>query len=116
MTHREKVDYFIDDMAKRGVSEFTAAPPAWRTAWGLGLQVPPPHFLGFTTMALASGLPFGTLWGIAMWYLVWRFQGWAFATTAGIAVGILFGVCLAAYYRYSAAKHNLPSWREYPHA
>jgi hypothetical protein len=30
MTHREKVDHFIADMRKRGVGQFTTAPPLHR--------------------------------------------------------------------------------------
>jgi len=116
MTHREKVGLFITDMTKRGVNEFTAAPPAWRTAWGLGLKVPPPHFLGFVTMALTSGVFFGVLWGIAMWFLLWRSLGLGFGAVAGIVAGALFGISMATYYRRSAAKLNLPPWRRYPDA
>lgn len=113
MTHCEKVDLFVADLARRGVSEYTSAPPAWRTAWALGLKVPPPHFISFIPMALTSGIFFGVFWGVAMHFMLWGSQGWRFSASAAVAAGILFGLCLAAYYGVSAAKHKLPSWEKY---
>ena len=78
--------------------------------------MPPPHFLGFVPMALTSGLLFGVLWGLAMWLFMWRTQGWVFSATAGIVAGTFFGLCLATYYRHSAAKLKLSTWDRYPAA
>ena len=85
-------------------------------AWGLGLKIPPPHFMGFIPVALFTGSLFGTLWSVAMWVLWWRYLGWGwlFTASAGVAGGVLFGSCLAAYYRHSAVKNELPSWERYP--
>jgi hypothetical protein len=116
MTHREKVDLFVADLARRGVSEYISAPPAWRLAWRLGLKVPPPHFIGLFPMALTSGLVFGALWGVAMHFLVWGRMGWVFSAFFAAVAGILFGVCFASYYRLSAKKLNLPSWEQYSEA
>ncbi|QEH34911.1 hypothetical protein OJF2_34560 [Aquisphaera giovannonii] len=113
MTHRDKVERFIAEMTQRGVNPYTAAPPAWRTAWGLGIEVPPPHFMAFVLLALTSGLFFGTLWGLAMRLVDWGALGWLSTMTVAAVAGALFGVCLAAYYRRSAARLELPSWERY---
>ena len=114
MTHREKVAFFIADLAERGVSEYTSAPLAWRTAWRLGMRVPPLHFVGFIPRALTSGVFFGLPWGVSMHYLIWGSLGWQFSATVGAAVGTLSGLCFAAYYSYSAKKLSLQSWERYP--
>ena len=114
MSHREKVERFLDEMSRRGVMKSTAAPPAWRAMWAIGLKAPPPHFLSFFTLAWTLGLSFGVLWGLAMGLTVWRAQSWTLSAAAGLAAGVLFGPVLAAYYRHSAAKLGLPAWERYP--
>lgn len=123
MTHREKVDYFIADMKKRGVGEYTAAPPLYRLLWFMGMKIPPPHFQGFVALALGTGIPFGLFMGVAMslWaYLMYRGKGLSleFALLTGLPIfllgGALFGLTMAAYFRWSARRLNLPSWDQYP--
>jgi len=114
MTHQEKVAYFIADLRKRGINQYTAAPPLWRFAWRLGIDLPPPHFIGFSSLALMTGVPFGLLWGLAMWLLLWSHSSVWLSASAGAAVGVAFGLSMAGYFRYSARKLKLPSWEEYP--
>jgi Family of unknown function (DUF6404) len=114
VTHREKVTYAIEDLAQRGIDTATSAPPAWRVAWALGVKIPPPHFMGFTSLALSSGTLFGVLWGLVIWYLLWHSRGWLFTASAAALAGGAYGLLMAACYRYSAAKLALPSWEQYP--
>ena len=114
MTHREKIDHMMTDLARRGLARYSFAPPLWRMAWALRLPLRPPHFMGFLSNLLLSGSYFGIAWGAAMWLLVWPSQGFAFAASAGGAAGLLFGLSMAVYYRWSAAKLKLPAWEEYP--
>ena len=69
--HREKVERLIADLRQRGVSPYTAAPPLFRLAWALGLDVPPPLFLGFLPLTLLMGAFFGAFWVAFMWPLQW---------------------------------------------
>jgi membrane associated rhomboid family serine protease len=113
LTHREKVERQLADMVARGVSSYTAAPPLFRLLWALGVPVPPPLFLGFTTLTLLMGTFFAVIWGGLMWLLVWPgAQLLLVATTAAIA-GLVFGVCLAAYVRWQAARLQIPPWESY---
>lgn len=116
MNHDEKVARFLDEMRRRGVNLSTAAPPAWRTAWRLGLRLPPPHFMEFVPLFLVTGTVFGAFWGLAMWFLVWRTMGSIFSATAALTAGVLFGFFMASYYRHSAVRLGLPPWEEYPGA
>jgi hypothetical protein len=115
MTHDEKVRCFIAEMRRRGVNQYTAAPPAWRTIWALGLPLPPPHFIAFVPLAIGTGLIFGELWGLAMWAAFWTagLEGWIIVRGAAV-LGLLFGLSLAAYYRCSAWRLGLPRWQDYP--
>ena len=115
MTHREKVDYFIADMRRRGVGEYTAAPPLYRLYWLLGMKIPPPHFQTYLSLANTSRIFFGGLMGL--WaYLLYRDKGMTLAVAGlgGLLAGAFFGFTLAAYYRWSARRLNLPSWEQYP--
>lgn len=58
MTHTQKVERMYRHMAALGVSRSTAAPPAWRVLWRMGIEAPPPLFMSFMPVALvlASGI------------------------------------------------------------
>jgi hypothetical protein len=134
MSHSEKVDYFIDDMRRRGIKPSSVAPPLFRMLWALGLKVPPPLFWGFAPLALFMGVLFGFLWGVlmAIFFMIWHFwagtsQGrplgellltgairLALVAAAAAVAGVLFGLCMATVGRWKAAKLELPGWEEYP--
>ncbi len=114
VTHPEKVTCAIEHLAQRGISTSTSAPPAWRLAWALGVKIPPPHFMGFTSIAITSGAMFGTLWGLLIWFLLWHSKGWRFTACAAALVGFAYGFLMAACYRHSATQLELPSWDQYP--
>ena len=123
MAHRQKVDHLIAELGQQGVGSYTVAPPLFRLLWALGLEVPPPFFLGSRQLTLLMGTTFGVLfgplWGVIMW--LWQWQG---EIPAGIAVlmtvfaavlaGLLFGLIMARPYRVKAAQLGLPSsWENY---
>src|SRR5690349_21274408 len=115
MTHQQKVDLLIADLREQGVSPFTTAPPLFRLLWALGLDVPPPLFLGFLTLTLVMGTFFGGVWGALMWLLEWglRVPG-AMTVPTAAAAGLFFGLSMAAYFRWKAARLGLPRWESYP--
>jgi hypothetical protein len=80
----------------------------------LGLQVPPPFFLGFFQLTLLTGIPFGVLWGICMWLLFWRGRDPLGCVVISALVGLSFGLTMAAYYRWKTRQLALPSWQNYP--
>ena len=117
-THRQKVERLIAELRKQGMSPYTVAPPLFRLLWALGLDVPPPFFLGFGTLTLLMGAFFGIFWGAFMWLLQWR--AWhiplELAIVASAGIGLLFGLSMAGYYRWKAARLRLPPWESYPGA
>ncbi|HEV3146727.1 MAG TPA: DUF6404 family protein [Gemmataceae bacterium] len=118
LTHRQKVERLIADLRKQGVNPSIVAPQLFRFMWALGLKVPPPLFLGFFTITLLMGAFFGILWGAAMWLIQW----WAWNATPDTAIlpaaaaGLLFGLAMAAYYRWKANRLKLPRWENYTEA
>jgi membrane associated rhomboid family serine protease len=115
MTHAEKVAVLLRDLGQKGIGQYTIAPPAYRLLWRLGIEVRPPHFASFWSIAAPMALGFAIVWGIFMWLAVWQQRGSVGSGVASAAVaGLFFGVTMAAYYRWRASKLALPRWEDYP--
>lgn len=52
VTHCQKADHLIAELGQEGVGPYTVAPPLFRLLWALGLEVPPPLFLGFFPLSV----------------------------------------------------------------
>ena len=115
MKHEEKVAQYLADFAARNNGKKAIVPPLYRLAWKLGINIPPPNCLGFWPQAFVTGIYFATVWGLVMWFWVWRRQGYPVlaAFIASLAAGFLFGVSMACLNRWKAKKLNLPAWSDY---
>lgn len=120
MSHRQKVDRLVAELGRQGVSSYTVAPPLFRLLWALGLEVPPPLFLGFRQLTALFGTLFGVLWGVGMWLWMWQGLGLAglvVGVPSAVLAGLLFGLVMAWYARRKWARYELPSsWEDYPQA
>lgn len=115
MTYAQQREAAQAQLAMLGIAPSVFAPPLWKLLWRLGIDVPPPLFMGFWRTVLAMGGFFGVFWGLLMWVLMWSWQGlpiWLVIAGAG-AAGLLFGLCMALHYRHVARKHRLPPWDSY---
>ena len=115
MTHSYKLKQMQRHLASVGVPPTTSAPPLWRLLWRLGIQIPPPLFTRFLPLALFMGILFGAFWGLFMWLFLWSRQSIAIGIILGASAvaGLLFGLCMADYFRHLARKHHLPLWADY---
>lgn len=113
MTHAQKVEQLREDLAQRGVSWFTAAPPLVRALWAAGFAVPPLLFWRPTALALL----FGTL-GLFTGAMLWAADVLPDApATQGLIVGglgVLYALWGAWFYRRKARQLDLPAWSHYP--
>jgi hypothetical protein len=118
-SHAAKVEYLMLDLVHRGISPHTGAPPAFRFLWKIGLQVPPPLFIGFAGNTILLGTVFGFVLGLLI--LCW--EHWALGRTnfaftfllsalAGLSWGFWMAAALAWYQR--RLKLDFPRWRDYP--
>jgi hypothetical protein len=89
-------------------------PPVISLLWRLGIPVPPPHFVSFCGIAAFSGIAFGFVWGLTMWFLSWSASGMDAHSAMLVSAisGLLFGLALASYYAYGRRKHKLPNWNK----
>jgi Family of unknown function (DUF6404) len=53
LDHKGKVAFLLKDFEQRGISRYTTAPPL---LWRLGIEVPPPHFASFNSIAQLVGV------------------------------------------------------------
>jgi hypothetical protein len=100
-------------LERTGMLRNSYAPPLFRVLWRLGMDVPPPHFMGFWTLAAGAALWFGVVWGGIMWCLSWSRQHQApqQALMTACATGVMFGLALAAVYAWGRQKYGLPAWK-----
>ena len=113
MAQLNKLDSYMEYMAAKGISKATAFPPAWVVLWSIGVQIPPPPFLGFASLTLIAGGLFGPLFALGAWLLGNRGLREMPASKAlwvALFTGAVFGLIMAAYYRRLARKHGLGSW------
>jgi hypothetical protein len=122
MPFAQKVDRLLADLRGRGISQWTVAPPVFRLAWALGVELPPPFFLGFLPLALFSGASFAVTVGLIMCILQWQLSAVPLEIAVRMAVfnaaiaGVFFGLAMAAYFRWKARQLDLPRWDSYPEA
>ncbi len=114
MSDRLKRQLALVRLSKTGIWRSNYAPPFVRMLWSLGFDVPPPHYATFWGAALVAGSAFSAGYGLLIWLLVWSPTTMSFRVVAlrVIVAGLLFGLCMAAYYYYGRKKHNLPSWND----
>ena len=114
MSHQEKIERLIADLSEQGVSPQTTAPPMFRLLWSLGLKIPPPFYMRFSSLALLAGVPFGVLWGLFMWLLFWRSRvGLEHMVLFSLLAGVFFGLAMAGYYCWKFRRLKLPPWDSY---
>ena len=96
-----------------GVGKNSYSPPLYRIFWKCGLRVPPPQMSGFMINAILMGAFFAIGWGALMWVIVWSWQDTSLRTmvVASALAGLLFGLAMAAYARFTARRLMLPEWR-----
>ncbi|MBE8715943.1 DUF6404 family protein [Cellvibrio polysaccharolyticus] len=103
MTFEEKFSFATKELEIAKIWKSNYNPPFVKLIHKLGFKVPPPHYNSFLTNALSTGIYFGLVWGLLMYFLVWKEQGMPIAliSLATLFAGTFFGVGMASYYKYS---------------
>lgn len=101
-------------LSHKGLERRSYAPPLHRLLWKLGVEIRPPHFMGFGAVVLSSGISFAVAWGLGMWLLVWSRSGASplFSVVAPVLAGLIYGLTMAFIYSYQRDKLRLPEWDE----
>jgi hypothetical protein len=100
-------------MADKGIASSTSSPPLWQLLWSIGINLPPPLYMRFLSLALFSGTVFGIMFGTFAWFMGNKGARTMSLDEAGLvalATGALFGLIIAWFTRRLARKHGLGSW------
>lgn len=114
MTFKQKKERAITIMKSKNMWKSSYAPPLIQGLWKLGLKIPPLPFMPFWQTTLITGVSFGLVFGIFMWFSVWEHKGMtlSLAISTSFMTGILFGVTMAIFNLWLKKRNNLPKWNE----
>ena len=113
MTDNRKIETYKELMAAKGIATSTAAPPLWELMWSLGINLPPPLYMGFIQLFLFAGSFFGVVFGAGVSvvrYMESRPMSLQEAGGVALITGIGFGLAIAWFTRRLARKHGLGTW------
>ena len=113
MTDDRKIETYKELMAAKGIAMSTASPPLWALMWSLGINLPPPLYMGFIPLFLFAGSFFGIVFGAGVWvvrYMESRPMSLHEAGGIALITGIAFGLAIAWFTRRLARKHCLGTW------
>jgi hypothetical protein len=113
MTDDRKIETYKELMAAKGIAMSTAAPPLWKLMWSLGINLPPPLYMGFIPLFLFAGSFFGIVFGAGVWVVRYMdSRPMSLHEVGGVAIitGIAFGFAIAWFTRRLARKHGLGAW------
>lgn len=112
MAFEEKKKKAIALMKEKKMCQSNYAPPILRLFWKMGATMPPPPFAPFWMNTLFSGVWFGSVWGILMWFILWQDQNTNILVDllASFTSGLLFGLFMALFHAWRKRVNKLPSW------
>ena len=112
---RRKLGLFLGRCEARGEKLHRIAPRAVRWLWAMGVEVPPPCFIGFAPLVLVLGGPLGVLMAVGLWVVTPDSvsEAGAVAVASGVLGGLVFGLCMATYYRLQAHLLGVGRWSDY---
>lgn len=114
MNFEEKRSFAIKELDNAGIWKSNYNPPTVQIIHKLGIQVPFPHYNSFLRNTLVTGIFFGVIWGLLMYFFVWSSLNTPVAVMVltPLCTGILFGAAMALYYRHGFKKYKLTPWNE----
>jgi len=114
MTFEEKCNFAVKELESAKIWKSNYNPPITRLLRRLGFKVPFPHYNSFLVNAFSTGIYFGCVWGLCMYFFAWRTQNISPAVMLSTAIfaGAFFGIAMASYYSHCFKKHKLTSWHE----
>ncbi|MBM1690986.1 DUF6404 family protein [Sulfitobacter geojensis] len=112
--HERKFEAALAELATTDMWAGNYKPPLLNVQRRLGWMVRPPHYASFWRVMLGYALWFAPVWGILMWFVSWRGQGFSLVSAAGAAAfaGILFGGMMALYYARARRRYKLSKWED----
>lgn len=104
----------LTEMAVAGMKASQANPLGARLLAKAGFRTIPAPYRSFQSNTLFMGLYFGVLWGVLMYFWIWRGQNMTVqhAVAAAAVAGLLFGLGMAAVANWQRKRWHLSRWQD----
>lgn len=104
----------IKELKESSIRPLNYTSPIQSLLGRFGIKIRPAHYNSFLRNATFMGLWFSVSWGLLMWFLEWRAMSISIPNAVGLSAfaGVLFGIGMATYYKWSAQKHGLSKWED----
>ncbi|MGL6003391.1 DUF6404 family protein [Aeromonas sobria] len=116
MTFEERLAAAHQELASKGVWHANYNPPLCRLLRRFGYPVKPPHYEGWLTNVLVSGVGIGLVWGMVMWFFSWQPMAMdlLFALRQIVQFGVGFGLLMAIIFWVRRKQLKLTPWERLP--
>ena len=111
--YREQVSNWLAFAETKKIRKSEAWTYFNRLMMALGFKFPPTIFWKFHWCALALGFYFTVTWGLLMQLTVWRNEPPMQVAITSLGAGAMFGLSMAAYFKYRRQKLGLRSWESF---
>ena len=99
----------IEELSNTTIRRWSYLPPAHRLAVKFGIQFRPPHYNSFVSTFIAFALFMSLTMVISGWIVGLSSLT---ITILNFIGGIVMGLWMALYIRFTAQKHNLSKWSD----
>ncbi|WP_156422134.1 DUF6404 family protein [Paucibacter sp. KCTC 42545] len=112
---RRRLSASLVILQKNNISESSYSPPMYKLYWKIGFRLPPPHFLGFFSNMLISGLPLG-ISAVGLYMMghenssVFILQMMLEMLVVALFFTVAWGSVVAMFYERDRKRHQLPRW------
>lgn len=104
----------MEELRQTGIKEANKIPLIFQAIWKLGFRTRPPHYIPPITMFVIQSVFFAITFGTAMWFFVWRDEGFTFyaAAFASLIISIIFGGIMTILHMRARRKWGLSRWKD----
>lgn len=116
MTTQQKIQLYMEDMARLGINHHFSYPFLFWLLGKFGFFMRPPFFKSFWQNMFIWGMPFALVWGVLV-YIWENWQGrvihFSVIVLFSVMSGSVYGLVMAIRYSNQAKKLSLPNWDNY---
>lgn len=114
MSYISKLEKAQSELSNADIRKSSANPLMFVPLRKLGFNIRPYHYNPFLVNYIQFSIWAGCMWALVVWLIAWsglHAPIWD-TLTSSLIVGLLFGLKEALYYKYSASKNGLSSWKD----
>jgi hypothetical protein len=116
MDDNQKIELWLEFAKQNKIRWSYRRPPIDYINQKLGITRIPIVFWSFPKTLVIMGSYFAIVWGLLMYFTIWRAQGLSMSSvlTESTFAGFFFGLYMAWLYARTRKKFNLTTWDNFP--